>query len=82
MLDLLRHRGLLGRPLDELGVQQVVFVLVMTVQPAEDEIDVIGQERDPSRRGRRAGAYQPRGFVVRLTEQAVDDRHVAHFDRL
>jgi hypothetical protein len=49
VLDLLGHRGLPGRPLDEFGVQQLVFVLVMAVQPPEDEIDVIGQERNPSR---------------------------------
>ena len=49
VLDLLGHRGLLGHSLDELGVQQLVFVLVMAVQPSEDEIDVIGQERNPSR---------------------------------
>ena len=47
MLDLLGHRGLLGHPLDELWVQQLVFVLVMTVQPPEDEVDVIGQECNP-----------------------------------
>jgi hypothetical protein len=31
VLDLLGHRGLLGRPLDEFGVQQLVFVLVVAV---------------------------------------------------
>ena len=47
VLDLLRHRGLLGRTLDELWVQQLVFALVMDVQRRDAEIDVIGQEPNP-----------------------------------
>jgi hypothetical protein len=48
LIDLLGHRGLLGHTLDELRVQQRVFTLVMDVQRRDAEIDVIGQERDPS----------------------------------
>jgi hypothetical protein len=54
----------------------------MVVQRREGQVDVIGQECDPPRRRRRRGAHQPRGFVVRLAEQAVHDRHVAYVDRL
>ena len=49
VLDLFCHRGLLRHTLDELGVEQLIFVLVMGVQAAKDEIDVIGQEGDPLR---------------------------------
>jgi hypothetical protein len=49
VLDLLGHRRLLRRALDELGKEQRVFVLVMGVQAAHDQIDVISQERDPRR---------------------------------
>jgi hypothetical protein len=47
VLDLFRHRGLLGHPLDELRVEQLVFALVMDVQRRDGEIDVVGQECDP-----------------------------------
>jgi hypothetical protein len=47
LLDLFCHRGLLGNPLDELGVEQLVFALVMDVQRRNSEIDVIGQEPNP-----------------------------------
>jgi predicted ATPase/DNA-binding CsgD family transcriptional regulator len=82
VLHVLRHRSLLRHPLDEQRVQQLVLILVVLVQAAEDQIDVIGQERDPPGRRRRGGADQPRGFVVRLAEHPVDDRHVAYLDRL
>jgi hypothetical protein len=49
VFDLLGHRGLLGHPLDQHGVEQLVFALVMVVQRRDGEINVIGQERDPLR---------------------------------
>jgi len=48
VLDLLGHRGLLGHPLNQFRVQQFVFALVVVVQRCETEIDVVGEERDPS----------------------------------
>ena len=79
---ILGHRGLIRDPLDELRIEQLVFALVMDVQCRNCEIDVIGQERGSIRRRRPCGAHQPRGFVVRLAERAVDDGHVTHVDRL
>jgi hypothetical protein len=47
VVDLLGHRGLRRDALDQLGIEQFVFSLVMDVQRRDGEIDVIGQERDP-----------------------------------
>jgi hypothetical protein len=82
VLDLRGHRGLLGHLLDQLGVQQLVFALVMVVQRREREIDVIGQKRDPVRRRCRSLAHELRRLLIHATEGAVDDRHVPHVDRL
>lgn len=48
VLDLLGHWRLLGHPLDQVGVEQLVFALVMVVQRGDTEVNVISQERDPS----------------------------------
>jgi hypothetical protein len=82
VVDLLGHRCLAGRSLDQLGVQQLVFALVMDVQHRDAEIDVVRQERDPRWSRRRGRAYWPHAFLVCGAERGVDDRHVAHVDWL
>ena len=49
VLDLFCLQRLLGHTLDELGVEQLIFALVMDVQCGDGEIDVVGQERNPPR---------------------------------
>jgi hypothetical protein len=47
VLDLFCLQRLLGHTLDELGVEQLIFALMMDMQCRDGEIDVVGQERNP-----------------------------------